>query len=323
MPANSPLPDDLRDALAQEPDAADLERVWHLLGSVPDTAGAASTDADWQAVQRRLRAPSASSRVAPDRPSERPARRRSRWPVGITAAVALAGLALWALLPVTHRAPLGETANVTLPDGSQVALNSGSSVQHGRFFTSARDVSLTGEAFFDVKPGDVPFVVETLHARVEVLGTAFNVRAWDEQTTVALVEGRVALSGAGLETTPMTAGDALRLAPGLPAPEAVPTDVARASAWRSGSLAFEGMPLGAVLAEVERRYAVSFAPEAGTPLGANVSAFYAQRPALDVLLGDLGAAAGVQFTPSADGYLLRAAYPRSSSSPQVLPYAAP
>lgn len=307
-------PDDLRDALADEPDAADLERIWHLLGSTPAEAESSSplpdrTDADWRAVQRRMNAS-----TAPDRSARRPARRlRTRWPVAAAIALACLGVALWVLVPVTHRAPLGETASVVLPDGSEVFLNSGASLQRGRFFTSARSVSLTGEAFFDVRPGDVPFVVETHNARVEVLGTSFNVRSWDEQTTVALVEGRVALSAPGRNAIDMRAGDALRVAPGLAAPVPLEADVARASAWRSGSLAFQGMPLRAVLAEVERRYAVTFTPETGTPLGANVSAFYAQRPALDELLGDLGAAAGVRFTPSADGYSLRPASRRSSS----------
>jgi ferric-dicitrate binding protein FerR (iron transport regulator) len=319
MRSNPSISDDLRDALAAEPDAADLERVWHLLGSAdapaPDTDAA---DADWQAVRRRL-----TSTRAADRPSAPAARRvHSRWPVAV-ALVACLGVALWALLPVTHRAALGETASVTLPDGSGVVLNSGASIRHARFFSAARDVSLTGEAFFDVRPGDVPFVVETHNAHVEVLGTAFNVRAWDDQTTVALVEGRVALSGPGLATTQMTAGDALRLLPGQPAPEPLQADVGRASAWRSGSLAFQEMPLAAVLAEVERRYAISFTPETGTPLGIGVSAFYAQRPAIDVLLGDLGAAAGVQFTPTADGYSLRTAGRRTSSSSSTLPRAAP
>ena len=45
------------------------------------------------------------------------------------------------------------------------------------------------------------------------------------------------------------------------------------------------------------------------PLDARVSAFYSQRPALDDLLGDVGAVAGARFAPSADGYRVRAASP--------------
>ena len=232
-------------------------------------------------------------------------------------------LALWVFVPVTHQAPPGETAHLTLSDGSTVALNSGASLRHARFFSGTRAVSLTGEAFFDVESSNVPFVVSTHNARIEVRGTSFNVRAWDEQTTVALVEGRVEVSGAAGAAQAMVAGDVMRLDGEAARPEPVQVDVERAAAWRAGSLAFDGLPLRAVLAEVERRYAVAFDPAPGTPLGANVSAYYAERPGLDALLGDLGAAAGVRFTPGPDGYRLRAAPPAVRPAPSSAPTTAP
>ena len=314
-----PLPPDLRDALAQEPDGAELEAVWHLLGNDAPADRVGDADADWQAVRRRLHAAPAPTRapVRPDRSA-----RRLRWPVAAALAVALLAVGFWLFTPVTHRAPLGESLAVALPDGSSVTLNSGAQLEHPRRFGRARAVSLAGEAFFDVQKGDVPFVVRTHNARVEVLGTSFNVRAWGEQTTVALVEGRVEVSGAGTTAEVMAPGDVVELAGAAPAPQPVRADADRAAAWRTGALAFDGLPLSAVLEEVERRYAVVLDPAPGTPLGANVSVYYTERPALDALLGDLGAATGVRFVPGAGGYRVQPV-PRRSSPRPALPNTAP
>ena len=77
----------------------------------------------------------------------------------------------------------------TLPDGSVVALNSGSKLVFPKSFTgNTREVSITGEAFFDVKPdASKPFIINAGNAQVKVLGTSFNVRAYPENETVEVV----------------------------------------------------------------------------------------------------------------------------------------
>lgn len=87
--------------------------------------------------------------------------------------------------------PIGEKSQVILSDGSHVWINSGSRFKYPvHFGEQSRDVFLTGEAFFDVtKQNKQLFVVNTQDSKVEVLGTAFNVKAYPEdaktQTTVA------------------------------------------------------------------------------------------------------------------------------------------
>ncbi|PAP76401.1 FecR family protein, partial [Rubrivirga marina] len=296
----SDLPPELRAALDAEPDGDDLARVWDALAA----AAPAVPTADWPALRARI-APGA--RRAADRPTARPGRtlRRLGWGTAALAALGVLALVWWAR-PVLHEAPAGELLAVTLPDGSAVTLNGGATLRHPRRFGDERGVALAGEAFFEVEPGSVPFVVSTHNARVEVLGTAFNVRAWaeDAATAVALVHGRVRVDRTG-------SGESRRLEPGEAVVvdaggiEAHATDVGRAAAWRGGALAFDDLPLSAVLREVARRYGVAF-DATGTPRDAHVSAFYAERPRLDALLGDLGAAAGVRFVPGADGYRVRA-----------------
>ena len=82
----------------------------------------------------------------------------------------------------------------SLPDGSRAFLKNGASLSYNNSFnTEDRCVSLTGEAYFEVKRDEqVPFVVTTPQARVKVLGTSFNVRS-GERTEVVLEKGKVAL----------------------------------------------------------------------------------------------------------------------------------
>ena len=77
----------------------------------------------------------------------------------------------------------GQRANVTLPDGTVVKLNSGSVLEYPTVFSrKERRVKINGEAMFDVaKDADKPFIVETFAYDVKVLGTKFNIIA-EEQT---------------------------------------------------------------------------------------------------------------------------------------------
>ena len=75
--------------------------------------------------------------------------------------------------------PAGEQKTVLLADQTEVMMSSGSSLLViPATFRSLRKVVLEGEAYFDVMPGEKPFVVETFNAIVTVKGTQFNVRAY-------------------------------------------------------------------------------------------------------------------------------------------------
>lgn len=93
--------------------------------------------------------------------------------------------------------PKGDQKEVTLPDGSVITLNSGSVFLYPTHFTGdTRSVYLSGEGHFKVAPDKkLPFVVETNHLDVCVLGTQFNVQAYplDKRTITTLETGSVAV----------------------------------------------------------------------------------------------------------------------------------
>lgn len=94
---------------------------------------------------------------------------------------------------------VGEEHELLLPDGTSVRLNSMSRLEYPETFgDDVRGVTLEGEAFFNVASSDVPFVVATPSMSVEVLGTAFDISAYEgEAARTVLVNGLVKVTSAG------------------------------------------------------------------------------------------------------------------------------
>lgn len=94
--------------------------------------------------------------------------------------------------------PDGSRTKISLPDGSIVWLNGGSSICYDSSFgKEQRAVSFDGEGYFEItKNKNLPFTVNSGKATVNVLGTKFNFRNYDDECdmTVSLLEGRVSFS---------------------------------------------------------------------------------------------------------------------------------
>jgi len=89
----------------------------------------------------------------------------------------------------------GSKTNIVLPDGTKVWVNAGSKLTYDiNYGNKLREVSLLGEAFFDVvKNGEKPFIIHTSKMDIKVLGTAFNVRCYpnEKKTETSLIRGRI------------------------------------------------------------------------------------------------------------------------------------
>lgn len=128
--------------------------------------------------------------------------RRLPWKWAAAAAILVLAVTSYVIFRTTpvHYTTFAETGlqdrrELTLPDGTTVILNAASTLQLGDHFSkNNRQVFLTGEAYFDVKPdAALPFIVETRKTATTVLGTAFKVRSYpaDEQELVTLASGKV------------------------------------------------------------------------------------------------------------------------------------
>ncbi|MCE5224814.1 MAG: FecR domain-containing protein [Porphyromonadaceae bacterium] len=155
----------------------------------------------------------------------------------------------------------GDKAQLVLPDGSAVKLNSASSLTYDFSDRSVRKVSLTGEAFFEVsKDKSKPFIVQVGELNIEVLGTSFNVSSYGEGNMIetSLLEGSIKLSGENL------AHDYVL----HPSEKAIynretktiriePTDNGDETAWMQNRLVFDSEPLVSVIDKIERWYGVN------------------------------------------------------------------
>ena len=159
----------------------------------------------------------------------------------------------------------GMIATVDLPDGTKVALNSSSSLRYpSSFVGDTREVSLTGEAFFDVAHDEKrQFIVLTPgNARIAVHGTEFDVEAYDENSVeTTLISGKVCFSYLDKNTR-----YSLMMEPGQQVVFDVPrknvtvheANVEVETAWRSGRLVFRNTPFEEALKSLSKRYNVEF-----------------------------------------------------------------
>ncbi len=158
----------------------------------------------------------------------------------------------------TLSTPMGGQYQLSLPDGSRVWLNSGSSIRFPTaFIGKERVVELKGEAYFDItKNKKMPFIVRTNNSMdIKVLGTQFNVMAYDDEKSIntTLVEGSVQiLKESG--TAFLEPGQAAILNKGTGKIKVSEADIDEAVAWKNGYFMFSNENIESIMRKVSRWY---------------------------------------------------------------------
>lgn len=160
-----------------------------------------------------------------------------------------------------HKTTPGVKSHLTLSDGSQVVLNSGSELKYLKNFErDRREVFLIGEAFFNVAKDSLrPFTVHTLETTTTALGTSFNVRAYkDETIDVSLLTGKVAVNKVDLMTEPVTLlpGEALQIDTGKNELVKSTFDKELVIGWTKKRIVFHKTPLLEAIRVLENWYGV-------------------------------------------------------------------
>ncbi|GAB3172760.1 FecR family protein [Telluribacter humicola] len=160
----------------------------------------------------------------------------------------------------------GEVRTESLPDGSQVTLNSHSQLTYKTDWAGNREVWLTGEAFFRVNKyqragTSVPFTVHTQDLDVRVLGTQFNVRDRRDQVQILLTEGKVDLqkNGGNKESMLLKPGDLAELSDFDSVLRKQQVDPARYLAWMDKVLVFEQATLQEIAYTLEDHFGLKVA----------------------------------------------------------------
>ncbi|WP_259091835.1 FecR family protein [Mucilaginibacter dorajii] len=187
----------------------DIAEIWSARKPLPDKGGEAHDVLAGLNLKIDELEPRESFTHAPETPGIKRTATivNLRRAIAIAAALVIMAGAFWvykvnrnsngntgASLAETHTG-VGQKRKIKLPDGTEVMLNSSSSLQVATAFgNDKREVYLQGEAWFDVKRDpQKPFIVHTAQVATQVLGTHFNVSAYqtDSNIVVSLVQGKV------------------------------------------------------------------------------------------------------------------------------------
>jgi len=191
--------------------------------------------------------------------------------IAAVAAILIIGLVVSILIPrgsvegtpklSVYSVPLGSRSKLVLFDGTEVNLNSGSTLTYSNEYNSGtRRVTLTGEGFFKVKADKKhPFIVKTADFEVEATGTQFNVSAYDNDSfsNATLAEGVVDLRmSKSNQTLKIVPGEKFKLNRSGGNFDQTTVDVESELAWKNGEFIFKSIPFPELVKRLERWYDV-------------------------------------------------------------------
>jgi len=191
--------------------------------------------------------------------------------------------------------PRGGQYRVTLSDGTKVWLNAASSLTYPISFNGKeRRVRLIGEAYFEVTH-DVshPFIVSTDDQQVKVLGTSFNLNAYQDEhkSVTTLLEGSVELTKDGASARLLPDEQSISIETGF---QVAKVNAHIYSAWKDGEFRFNATPIIVVLHELERWYDLDI-DYSGIPQDIAIHASIRKNKQLSTVLQALEKITGLKF----------------------------
>lgn len=168
----------------------------------------------------------------------------------------------------TLATPRGGQFQIILPDGTKVWLNAASSLRYPTTFAGTeREVQLIGEAYFEVaKMNGMPFSVKVKDMEVQVLGTHFNVMAYQDETSIrtTLLEGAVRINH-DAQLTNLHPGQQAQLRSTGEMKVLDDVDVEGIVAWKNGYFQFNRESLAGIMRQVSRWYDADIEYEGNVP----------------------------------------------------------
>ena len=183
-----------------------------------------------------------------------------RWSIGVAASIVFL-FGLFSILDnnsITHETNFGEIKTISLLDGSQVILNSKSTITYNDSdWKESRQLTLDGEAYFKVKKGST-FTVNTNNGSVTVLGTQFNVNSTNDFFDVVCYEGKVRVISESSEhiLLPTQSIRKINVNPSKPS-----TTQLLEPTWINGESTFNSVPIKYVITALEDQYNIKIDSE--------------------------------------------------------------
>jgi ferric-dicitrate binding protein FerR (iron transport regulator) len=200
----------------------------------------------------------------------------------------------------------------TLPDGSVVALNSNSKLVFPKNFKGdTREVTIYGEAFFDVKPNpEKPFIINAGNAQVKVVGTSFNVSAYPESETVEVVVQTGKVQVISKNTEALTSVNEVYLVPGEKGTLFNKNSTLEKSentnpnylAWKTRDFTFNEVPLNEVFQCLEKTYHVKIQVDKPELNDLILNAQFDKKP-IDFILNVVGLTFNLELSVEDEQYI--------------------
>lgn len=158
-----------------------------------------------------------------------------------------------------YRTAIGEQRHISLGDGSEIVLNTGSELSVELGFFQRRVSLIRGEALFSVAHNPLrPFSVTAANGQIRDIGTRFNVHLTNKRVDVAVLEGEVDIATGEQTPVALGAGQAASYAADGRVQTATLNHPQAVTAWEQGKLIFAAQPLTEVLAQIARYHPVEF-----------------------------------------------------------------
>jgi ferric-dicitrate binding protein FerR (iron transport regulator) len=196
--------------------------------------------------------------------------------------------------------PKGQKLQLRLPDNSRVWLNSESKISYPSHFEGdKREIVLEGEAFFEVAHNpQKPFVIKTPNAKVQVLGTSFNVRAYSDEKNIetVVVTGKVKMTESSQEEnfTELTPNEKGTLSLQNSKIDKKKVKAEDYIAWKDGVLKFKNESLSQIIKQLERWYGVTITITNPIVLDCHLTGDF-KNESLETILIYMEKAIGIQF----------------------------
>lgn len=175
-----------------------------------------------------------------------------------------------------HSKP-GEQVHFRFNDGTKVVLNASSNIRYpSNYGKESREIYLQGEAYFEVVHNeDQPFTIHVNRAKVQDIGTKFDIKAYqdDDATDIVVAEGKVAVTprytakakqgkqqssnSSGSSNVVLTEGKKVRITDQAGTLQVLEADLNHAMGWLKGRLIFDADPFNEVMGKISRFYDVN------------------------------------------------------------------
>jgi ferric-dicitrate binding protein FerR (iron transport regulator) len=191
---------------------------------------------------------------------------------------------------------------LTLADGSKILLHKDAHIDFDPAFSSkTREVTLVGEAYFDIRPDTRPFIVHTGPITTTVLGTAFNINAHDKDLTITVLKGKVKVDNGTGDFSILKRNEQVKVDMVNHKLKKMQVDAKEEIAWKKPYLLFNDVSLREAVNELQQRFHARVVLTNPASENCHVTATFTQGESLEQIIKVLTKINNMEYRIAAGG----------------------